>query len=199
MVAVDGDIDAAEASPEAAREAGVPVIALKTEALDPVITGHIVDTAIQRVWQIDILVNNTSRLDDVSAEGGTDWTATMAVNREASHRFAWSVLPGMRKRRTGMIVTAAWCWGDGGDPAEPLARDTSGAVVAQLTGGLAASAAADGIACYALLPRPGGGDAGPRLVTAGNGSTTMADIDAPPEQVAEWVTLLAGGPHLPMP
>ncbi|MGD8709848.1 MAG: SDR family NAD(P)-dependent oxidoreductase [Ectothiorhodospiraceae bacterium] len=191
VIAVDGDIEAAEASAALARAAGGTALALKTEALDPTITEHIVDTAVQRVWQVDILVNNTSRLGDGRDGNHTDWAATMAVNLEASYRFALSVLPRMRSRGTGVIVTAAWCWGDGGETAERLAREASVAAVQRLTRGLAAQAADSGIACYALAPRPGAPDPAASLAAASNGSTMPVGSDASPEQVAEWVARLA--------
>lgn len=191
IVAVDGDPEAAEAAAEAAREAGAPAIGLKTAALDPTITETIVATALQRMWQVDILVNNTTMLGDRSAEGETDWAATMAINLEASFRFARGVLPQMQKRRSGVIVTVAWCWGDYGDPAEALARDTSEAAVTRLTGRLAEDHEADGLRVHALCPAPGNAQRADAAANAGNGGVVPVDAAADPERVAEWVTQLA--------
>lgn len=191
IVAVDGDPDAAEAAAEAARAAGAPAIGLKTAALDPTITDTIVATALQRMWQIDILVNNTAMLGDGSPEGKTDWAATMAINLEASFRFARGVLPQMRKRRTGVIVTVAWCWGDHGDPAEVLARDTSEAAVTRFTDRLAEAHEAEGLRVHALCPAPGHPQPADAAANAGNRGVVPVDAGADPERVAEWITQLA--------
>ena len=151
IVAVDGDQEAAEAAARLARDAGAPAIGLKTAALDPTITGTIVGTALQRMWQIDILVNNTTPLPDAS-RGGTDWAATMAINLEASFRFARGIVPQMRERGTGVILTVGWCWGDSGDAAESLARDTSEAAVMTLTGRLAHDHGDAGVLAYTVCP-----------------------------------------------
>lgn len=191
IVAVDGDPDAAEAAAEVARAAGAPAIGLKTAALDPTVTETIVATALQRMWQIDILVNNTTMLEDRSAEGKTDWAATMAINLEATFRFARGVLPQMRERRTGVIVTVAWCWGDYGDPAEALARETSEAAVTRLTGRLAEDHGAEGLRVHALCPSPGNPEPADAAANAGSGGVVPVDAAADPGRVAEWVTQLA--------
>lgn len=191
IVAVDGDPEAAESAAEAARAAGAPAIGLKTAALDPTITETIVATALQRMWQIDILVNNTTTLSNGSADGSTDWAATMAINLEASFRFARAVMPQMRERRTGVIVTVAWCWGDHGDPAEALARDTSEAAVTRLTGRLAEDHGADGLRVHALCPSPGNPEPADAASNAGSGGVVPVDAAADPERVAEWITQLA--------
>lgn len=192
IVAVDGDPDAAEAAAEAARGAGAPAIGLKTAGLDPTITETIVATALQRMWQIDILVNNTTTLSTGCTDGSTDWAATMAINLEASFRFARGVVPQMRARRTGVIVTVAWCWGDHGDPGEALARDTSEAAVTKLTGRLAEDHGPEGVLAHALCPAPGNPDPADVCLNGGNGSIVTVDGGAAPERVAEWVTQLAG-------
>ncbi len=143
------------------------------------------------MWRIDILVNNTTTLGDGSAEGTTDWAATMAINLEASFRFARGVLPQMRERRTGVIVTVAWCWGNHDDPAEALARDTSEAAVTKLTSRLAEDHGHEGLKFHALCPDPGKPDPADACANGGNGSIVAVDRDATPERVAEWVTQLA--------
>lgn len=187
IVAVDGDQEAAEAAAQAARDAGAPAIGLKTAALDPTITETIVTTALQRMWQVDILVNNTTPLPDRS-RGGTDWAATMAINLEASFRFAQGIVPQMRRRGTGVVLTVGWCWGDSGDPGESLARDTSESAVMTLTGRLARDHGDAGVLAYTVcpvvaeqaqdaLPEPGG--------------TLRLDRDAPAATIAERLTRLA--------
>ena len=194
IVAVDGDSAAAEAAADAARAAGAPAIGLKTAALDPTITETIVATALQRMWQIDILVNNTTTLGDGSAEGATDWAATMAINLEASFRFARAVLPRMQARGTGVIVTVAWCWGNSGDPAEALARETSKAAVAKLASRLAQDHGHEGLRALALCPAAGESDQAHAAADAVNGATVPVDWNATPGRVAEWVTQLAAAP-----
>ena len=191
IVAVDGDVEAAEATAEAARAAGAPAIGLKTAALDPTITETIVTTALQRMWQIDILVNNTTTLGDGSDAGAIDWAATMAINLEASFRFARAVLPQMQARRTGSIITVAWCWGDSGDPAEALARDTSEAAVAKLTSRLVEDHGHEGLRAHALCPTAGSHDPADVTGNDDNGASIPVDWDAPSERVAEWATQLA--------
>jgi len=190
IVAVDADFEAADAAAELARAARVPAIGLKTEVLDPTITENIVETAIQRMWQIDILVNTTTPLTDTSAEDATDWAATLAVNLEASFRFACSALTQMRARSTGVIITVGWCWQGGTDPTEQLAHATSEAAVATLTRHLADSHGVDGVRANALcLARDG--DADPDLAAVPNGAAVRVTDDARPEQVADWITALA--------
>lgn len=193
IVAVDADFEAADATAELARAARMPAIGLKTEALDPTITENIVETAIQRMWQIDILVNVTTPLADTSVENAIDWAATMAVNLEADFRFARSVLPQMRSRSTGVILTIGWCpEGDAG-PAEQLARATSEAAVTAFTRHLANDHDTDGVRVNALCPTAGNVDTDPDpgLAAATNGATVHVPRAAPPEQFADWATALA--------
>lgn len=191
IVAVDGDFEAADATAERARAARVPAIGLKTEALDPTITENIVETAIQRMWQIDILVNTTSSLADTSVDNAIDWAATMAVNLEADFRFAHSVLPQMRSRSTGVIITVGWCLEGDAGPAEQLARATSEAAVSALTRRLADDHGGDGVRVNALCPTAGNIGRDPDPAAAANGETVRVPDDAPPEQLADWVTVLA--------
>ena len=187
IVAVDGDQEAAEAAAQLARDAGAPAIGLKTAALDPTITETIVTTALQRMWQIDILVNNTTPLPDRS-RGGTDWAATMAINLEASFRFAQGVVPQMRGRGTGVVLTVGWCWGDSGEPAESLARDTSEAAVMTLTGRLARDHGDAGVLAYTVCPVTAE-QADPAL--PGPGGTLRLERDATAEAIAQQLTRLA--------
>lgn len=194
VVAVDGDETAAESAAQVARAAGTPAIGLKTAALDPAITGTIVATALQRMWQIDVVVNNTTPITGTPSHPGVDWGATMAVNVEASYRFAWSVVSHMRARRTGAIVSVAWLWGGGsGDDAEAMARETSEGAIGRLTGRLADTYGDDGIRTYALCPTAG--VRGLEAAVAGAASGRAIDVDAlaPPARAAEWIATLAAG------
>lgn len=190
IVAVDADFEAANAAAELARTARMPAIGLKTEALDPTITENIVETAIQRMWQIDILVNVTTPLADTSAKGATDWAATLAVNLEADFRFAHSVLPQMCSRSTGVIVTVGWCPESDAGPTEQLARATSEAAVTAFTRRLADDHGADGVRVNALCPTAGSSGTNPDPSAAANGATVRVPDGASPEQLADWITAL---------
>jgi NAD(P)-dependent dehydrogenase (short-subunit alcohol dehydrogenase family) len=195
VVAVDGDAVAAEAAAEAARAAGGPAIGLRTEAFNPGVTDAIVATALERMWQIDVLVNNTTPLMGSAPHTGTDWAATMAINLEASYRFACAVLPQMRARHTGMIVNVAWLWGGGDDPDEVLARETSLAALTRLTGRLTTTHGGEGLRACVLCPLPGVNDTDAAVAGTGaaNGARVRVDAQAAPERAAEWIATLAAG------
>ena len=191
IVAVDGDQEAAEAAAQRARDVGAPAIGLKTAALDPAITETIVATALQRMWQIDILVNNTTALADHSPGGGTDWAATLAINLEASYRFAQGIIPQMRRRGGGVVLTVGWCWGDSDEPAEALARDTSQAAVATLTRRLAEAHGDAGVRACTVCPVAADREDPEPAAPPANGAAVSIDRDAAADRIAGRLVALA--------
>jgi NAD(P)-dependent dehydrogenase (short-subunit alcohol dehydrogenase family) len=188
IVAVDGRQETAEGAAQLARDTGAPAIGLKTAALDPTITGTIVNTALQRMWQIDILVNNTTPIADDASVGGVDWAGTMAINLEASYRFIQGVVPRMRARGTGVVLTVGWCWGDSGEAAEALARETSEAAVMRLTQRVATEHGPAGVRAWTICPVAAGAADDERPEPGG---VLRLDRDTGAEQVAGWLTRLA--------
>lgn len=191
IVAVDGDFEAAQATAEAARAARTPAIGLKTEALDPTITEHIVSTAIDRMWQVDILVNVTTPIPDTSLKGVVDWAATMAVNLEASFRFARAVLPQMSARDTGVIINTGWCWGEVATEGAELAQHTSEAAVQALTARLTEDHGHEGVRFHTASPVMSDDDTETDPESLANGGALPIAATATPEYVADRITALA--------
>lgn len=191
IVAVDGDFDAAQATAELARGARTPAIGLNTEALDPTITEQIVSTAIDRMWQVDILVNITTPIPDTSLDGVVDWAATMAVNLEASFRFACAVLPQMVARNTGAIINTGWCWGEVATEGAELARHTSVAAVNALTARLVEQHGHEGVQFHTVSPAKHGSDGDPAPEHVASGDMLSIAATATPEEVADRINVLA--------
>jgi len=95
----------------------------------------------------------------------------------------------MRQRGGGSILTVGWCWGDSGDPAEALARDTAQAAATALTRRLDALHGEAGVQARAVCPI-----ARAEVEAAADPLATLIDRDASAERIAEQLAALAATP-----
>jgi NAD(P)-dependent dehydrogenase (short-subunit alcohol dehydrogenase family) len=104
--------------------------------------------------RVDVLVNNAGihplhMIEDVTVE---EWDKVLAVNVRSVFLFCRAVLPGMRKRRFGRIISVASEAGkNGGTIAAPHYCASKGAILA-FTRNLARAVGADGVTVNALAP-----------------------------------------------
>jgi len=98
----------------AAREAGVEVEVVALDVTDPEESARVVDAA----GEIDVLVNNAGRGSVATLEQLTDadLQAQLDVNLIAVARLTRLVLPGMRERGSGRVVTVTSVGGAVGQP-----------------------------------------------------------------------------------
>jgi 3-oxoacyl-[acyl-carrier protein] reductase len=104
--------------------------------------------------RVDILVNNAAihplhGIEEISVE---EWDKVLAVNLRSAFLFCRAVLPGMRKRKFGRIVSIASEAGkNGGTIAAPHYSASKGAILG-FTRNLARAVSVDGVTVNAIAP-----------------------------------------------
>jgi 3-oxoacyl-[acyl-carrier protein] reductase len=103
------DKDGAEDAANAIRQQGKKAIALGGDVADPKTAADLISTAEAQLGPIDILVNNAGinpsrSLDEITIE---DWDHTMRVNLSSAFHVTQAVLPGLRARQWGRIITVS--------------------------------------------------------------------------------------------
>lgn len=139
---------------ETAEAAGARAIAIPCDLTDPVAIDRLAKEAIGHFGHVDILLNNAAYLggsgvlDQVSGE---QLRTTLVVNVEAPFHLAKALVPNMRERGWGRIVSivtgSAWL-----PPPGLLVYMTSKMGLVGLTRGLAATVAADGVTVNCIAP-----------------------------------------------
>ncbi|HHN74993.1 MAG TPA: SDR family oxidoreductase [Acidobacteria bacterium] len=94
--------------PLAARlaEAGATAVALEADVADPVAARSAVDSAVEKLGGLEILVSNAGiTRDRVSWKmSDEDWDQVLAVNLKGAFNFARAVAPILRRQESGKIV-----------------------------------------------------------------------------------------------
>lgn len=104
--------------------------------------------------RVDVLVNNAAihplhGIEDVTVE---EWDRVLGVNTRSAFLFCRAVLPGMRKRKFGRIISIASEAGkNGGTIAAPHYAASKGAILA-FTRNLARAVGAEGVTVNAIAP-----------------------------------------------
>jgi 3-oxoacyl-[acyl-carrier protein] reductase len=104
--------------------------------------------------RVDVLVNNAAihplhSIEEVTLE---EWDTVLGVNLRSAFLFCRAVLPGMRKRRFGRIISIASEAGkNGGTICAPHYAASKGAILA-LTRNLARAVGVDGVTVNAIAP-----------------------------------------------
>lgn len=162
---------------------------------------RVIQHAVDKFSQLDILINNAGVIHRATAEETTDdmWDETLATNVSAVFYLSRAALPHLRRTR-GAIVNIASDWGlHGGERA--LAYCTSKGAVVLMTRAMARDCARDGIRINAVCP----GDTDTPMIAAEiaqrglDEASTRADYDAAvplgrmgrPEEIAKLVRFLA--------
>mgnify|MGYP000253550818 FL=1 len=99
---------------------GADVLAVQTDLVQPGEPERLVQLTLERFGQIDVLVNNVggSRGNpSVEAPDG-DWLQVLDLNTMTAIRMSRAVIPHMKERRAGCIITIASIYGrESGGPA----------------------------------------------------------------------------------
>jgi NAD(P)-dependent dehydrogenase (short-subunit alcohol dehydrogenase family) len=126
------------------------------DVMDPNAIIAAVGQAIGRFGGIDILVNNaggpsTGGLDPFDTLTDDDFLATYTLNTLSAVRFARAVLPGMRQRRWGRIVSIS---SESGVQPDPIGADYNAAKAAlnAFSKSLAKAYAGDGVLANVVSP-----------------------------------------------
>ncbi len=116
--------------------------------------------------KVDILVNNAGihPLKPIEDIGGDEWDLVFAVNVKASFYFCKAVLPGMRERRFGRIISISSEAGKNGGTVAALHYAASKGAVLAFVRNLAQQVGSDGITVNAIAPG--------RIMTAMSGAVS---------------------------
>ncbi len=136
---------------------GIDARWVAADASDPAQVQHVVDEAMQRLGQIDILINNAGATWGAPAEDHPleAWDKVMNLNSRSLFLFAQAVArASMIPRRQGRIVNVASIAGLGGNPSmmTTIAYNTSKGAAVNFTRALAAEWGKYGITVNALAP-----------------------------------------------
>jgi 3-oxoacyl-[acyl-carrier protein] reductase len=146
--------DLEKTAAEIRKATGARVIAEAVDVSSEDQVARFVERVEKECGRVDILVNNAGihplhMIEDVTVE---EWDRVLAVNVRSVFLFCRAVLPGMRKRRFGRIISVASEAGkNGGTIAAPHYCASKGAILA-FTRNLARAVGADGVTVNALAP-----------------------------------------------
>lgn len=153
---LDRDADGLEQAAAAVRSAGAAGVA--TAVVD-IADAASVDRAVTAIEQelppIAALVNcagisNPTPFNELTVE---DWERTLRINATGTFLMCHRIVPGMRERRHGRIVTlSSTAAQDGGGNYSKTAYVASKAAIEGLTRGLAVETARDGVTVNAIAP-----------------------------------------------
>lgn len=150
VVIADINLDAAEATAKTIPGA----IALKVDITDPASTDAATAAIIQRTGRIDVLVNNAGiagKAAPITEQTLDDWHKCIAVNMDGVFNFVKSVLPHMKEKQYGRIVSIASIAGKEGNP-NMVAYSATKAAVIGFTKSIGKEVATQGITVNAVAP-----------------------------------------------
>lgn len=154
VVIADVDRRVAEVAAKELEALGRKVMVSVVDVSDPAQIAAMVQSVLQRLSRIDILVNNAAILGDVipiRETSDAEWHRVMAVNLHGVFYCSRAVLPVMLSRKYGRIVSLASVAGKEGN-ANMAAYSVSKAGVIALTKSLAKEHAQDGITVNCVTP-----------------------------------------------
>lgn len=140
---------------EVAQEIGnqfeVGVLSIAADVASPDEPDHVVAYALERFGSVDILVNNAGRAcaGGIMAASESDWEEMTATKLSAMRRFCRAVIPHMRQRHWGRIVTISSIGGIYPN-FRLMVSHTLSAAINNLTRSIALEVARDGILVNAV-------------------------------------------------
>jgi 3-oxoacyl-[acyl-carrier protein] reductase len=150
VVIADINLDAAEATAKTISGA----IALKVDITDPASTDAATAEIMKRTGRIDVLVNNAGiagKAAPITEQTLDDWHKCIAVNMDGVFNFVKSVLPHMKEKQYGRIVSIASIAGKEGNP-NMVAYSATKAAVIGFTKSIGKEVATQGITVNAVAP-----------------------------------------------
>lgn len=98
--------EAAEATVKAARGRGVEAISVQADVSSPLEAQQLINTTIQHLKRIDILVCNAGIWEGAPVEQMTEelWDRTLDINLKGTWAVCRAVVPQMKEQRSGKIV-----------------------------------------------------------------------------------------------
>lgn len=131
---------------------GADVLAIPGDLTDPAACKSAVDATTKRFGPIDALVLNLggSRGEPTSAASDEEWDEVLAVNFRASMRLCRLVIPSMRERKRGVILTISSIYGREWGGA--VSYNASKAALIAATKSMARELAPHGIRVNSLAP-----------------------------------------------
>ncbi|MBS1833981.1 MAG: SDR family oxidoreductase [Acidobacteria bacterium] len=150
VVIADINLEAAEAAAKTIPGA----IALKVDITDPASTDAATAEIVKRTGRIDVLVNNAGiagKAAPITEQTLDDWHKCIAVNMDGVFNFVKSVLPHMKDKKYGRIVSIASIAGKEGNP-NMVAYSATKAAVIGFTKSIGKEVATLGITVNAVAP-----------------------------------------------
>jgi NAD(P)-dependent dehydrogenase (short-subunit alcohol dehydrogenase family) len=198
VLLLDRNPDRAAAVAAAARRTGGDVEVFVGDASDESCVVGAVSSVLARSGRLDVLVTcagglaGAGPLPDVGLE---KWNAVVAANLTATFLACRAVVPAMRRRRYGRIVTVASMAARTALPQAAHPYSAAKAAVVGLTRQLALEVAADGVTANTVAPgvvlSPRVQRRGPEFLTEVARTTPMRRAGTP-DEVAAAVCFLAG-------
>ena len=151
---VVADVVTGDATVAAVRAVGGEAIAVHCDVADPEQVAAMVDTAVQQLGGLDVLVNNagvgggSTPLHELDLD---DWNRTLAVNLTGPFLCTRAAMPHLLASGRGRIINIASTYGLIGAPLAPAYCATKGAIV-NLTRQLAVDYSDKGIRVNAICP-----------------------------------------------
>ena len=182
----------AEAVAEAIRTNGGKAAAFAADVSVGAAVAEMVSAVEADLGPVDILVNNAGiaiahGVDDISEE---DFDRTLTVNLKSAFLCIRAVLPGMRARRWGRIVSISSIAGRGAGSVS-VAYNASKAGLEGLSRGYASRLAAEGVTVNAVAPGLIDTDMGQPLIAAGVGARIPVGRIGTGDDIAQVVVMLA--------